>query len=188
MITCNKRKKQKLQLSILSMTICLWRVNGMKTKEIIIKEKIFWPWNNLLFTRLGIPTNCADDDCVNPPRHVVFSTSSPQVMLISVSIKMFPFWLVRLRAYFPNTLTVEPLLNSISPLNVILAARWSPCEELLFWSDALKVQAAQLVFTIDGAVVLISSTSPLFSMSTPARQRVKVILIIFSRYLLIFFL
>ena len=167
------------------MTVRLWRVNGMKTKEIIIKEKIFWPWNNFLFALPRSPTNCTDDDCVNPPRHVVFSTSSPQVMLISVSIKMFPFWLVRLRAYFPNTLIVEPLLNSMSPLNVILATRWSPCEELLFWSDALKAQAAQLVITTDGVVVLISSTSPLFSMSSPARQREKVLSIIFSRYLFI---
>lgn len=81
----------------------------------------------------------ATDDCVNPPRHVSSSTFSVHVMLISVSIKMCPFRLVILRPYFPNTLTVEPFLNSMLPLNLITAARCSPAEleEDLFSCDAL---------------------------------------------------
>ena len=81
----------------------------------------------------------ATDDCVNPPRHVSFSTFSVHVMLISVSIKMCPFRLVILRPYFPNTLTVEPFLNSMLPLNLITAARCSPAEleEDLISCDAL---------------------------------------------------
>lgn len=42
---------------------------------------------------------------VKPPRHVVLKTFSPQIMLTSVCIEMFPFRLVTLRAYFPITLT-----------------------------------------------------------------------------------
>ena len=83
--------------------------------------------------------NGSTDDCVNPPRHVSSSTFSVHVMPISVSIKMCPFWLVILRPYFPNTWTVEPFLNSMLPLNLITAARCSPCEleEDLFSCDAL---------------------------------------------------
>ena len=70
---------------------------------------------------LGLPTNVPAADCVNPPRHVVLSHISPQVMLISVCISMLPFRLVILRAYSPTTLTVEPLLNTMSSVNVMTA-------------------------------------------------------------------
>ena len=67
------------------------------------------------------PTNSPAADCVNPPRHVVLCSASSQVMLISVCILMLPFRLLILRAYSPTTLTVESLLNAMSPVNVITA-------------------------------------------------------------------
>ena len=67
------------------------------------------------------PTNSPAACCVNPPRHVVSSTFFPQVMLISVCISMLPFKLIILRAYSPTTLTIEPPLNVMSPVNVMTA-------------------------------------------------------------------
>ena len=99
-------------------------------------------WKHLLlplYTSLLYRLFTATDDCVNPPRHVSFGTIFVHVMSISVSIKMCPFWLVILRPYIPTTRTVEPFLNSMLPLNLITAARCSPCEleEDLFSCDAL---------------------------------------------------
>ena len=97
-------------------------------------SKCFSPWYNFVFR---YPTSSSVEFCVNPPRHVVSNTLSPQVMFTSVCIKMLPFWLFKLRAYFPNTWTVDPLQNSMLPLNSMWATRWLPCGELLSWSVEL---------------------------------------------------
>ena len=62
------------------------------------------------------------------------------------------------------------------PLNLITAARCSPCEleEDLFSCDALYLQLGQLLLTMDGAVVLISRTSPLPTMRLPAKKEIRV--------------
>ena len=58
------------------------------------------------------------------------------------------------------------------PVNLITAARCSTCvlEEDLFSCDALKLQLEQFFLTMDGAVVLIFSSSPFPIMRLPARK------------------
>ena len=52
---------------------------------------------------------------------------------MSVFIVMLPCLLVMLKAHFPVTFMLDPLLNSMSPLNITLATH----EEFLVSCDAL---------------------------------------------------
>ena len=76
-----------------------------------------------------------------------------------------------LKAYFPVTLILDPFFNSMLPLNVTKAT----CEEFFISSDAVKLQLALLQFllTMEGTVVLISSTSPLSNIRDPSEERVR---------------
>ena len=76
-----------------------------------------------------------------------------------------------LKAYFPVTSILDPFLNSMLPLNVTKETY----EEPLISSDAVKLQLAllQFLFTMDGAVVLITSSSPLSNIRDPSGEKVR---------------
>ena len=69
------------------------RPNQMQMWEMQIKQLLLPLYKSLLSRSV----NGSTDDCVNPLRHDSSSTISVHVMLISVSIKMCPFWFVILR-------------------------------------------------------------------------------------------
>ena len=90
---------------------------------------------------------------------------------MSVCMLMLPFSLFMLKAYFPVTSILDPFLNSMLPLNVTKAT----CEEFFISSDAVKILLALFWFllTMEGAVVLIASTSPLSNIRDPSEEKVR---------------
>ena len=90
---------------------------------------------------------------------------------MSVFILMLPFSLFMLKAYFPVTIILDPFLNSMLPLNVTKAT----CEKFLISSEAVKILLVLLWFllTMEGTVVLISSTSPLSNIRDPSEEKVR---------------
>lgn len=74
-----------------------------------------------------------------------------------------------LKAHSPVTLILDPLLNSMFPLNVTLATH----EESLISCDTSKLQLSQFSFTMDGAVVLIVSVSVLFNIRCPSEEKIR---------------
>jgi len=75
-----------------------------------------------------------------------------------------------LKAYFPVTSILDPFLNSMLPLNVTKVT----FEDFLISSDAVNLQLVllQFLFTMDGTVVSISSTSPLSNIRDPSGEKV----------------
>lgn len=114
----------------------------------------------------------ACDNCVNPPRHVLSKTSLSQIMLMSVLTVMLPFSLVMLKAHLPVTLILDPLWNSMSPLNVTLATHVS----FLVSYDALKLHLSPFPFTMQAAVVSILSVSLLDNIRGPSEEKISRIL------------
>ena len=112
-------------------------------------------------------------DWVNPPRHVKLEWrfSLLQVIFMSDCIIMLPFSLFMRKAYFPVTIILDPFFNSMLPLNVTRAT----CEKFSTSNDAVKLQLVLLWFllTMEGTVVLISSTSPLSNMRNPSEEKVR---------------
>ena len=77
-----------------------------------------------------------------------------------------------LKAHFPVTLILDPLSNSMSPLNVTMATH----KDFLVSRDTLKLQLSQFPFTMDGVFVLISSVSLLVNIRDPSEEKIRRIL------------